>query len=104
MTARPDPRATLGVLLILLALAAPAGAQPLGTPPVPALRRETIPSRPPSQAYVWQPGHWEWDATNARYAWHSGRHVVRRPGAKAHVRGKWTQSGGEWVWRKARWK
>lgn len=104
MTAPPDPRAVAGVLLVLLSLALPASAQPLGTPAVPAPRRETIPARPPGEAYVWQPGHWEWDAVNARYTWHQGHHVVRRMGAKAYVRGKWVQTGGVWVWRKARWK
>lgn len=104
MTSSPDPRAFAGVLLILLALAPMAGAQPLGTPAVPALRRETMPARPPGAAYVWQSGRWEWDAANARYTWHHGRHVVRRLGATSYVRGKWVLTGGIWVWRKARWK
>ena len=104
MATRSDPRAIAGVILTLLALAVPAGAQSFGVPPVPPPRRETIPPRAPSDAYVWQPGHWEWDMANERYTWHTGRHIVRRPGTRSFLAGRWVQTAGTWVWRKARWK
>lgn len=82
----------------------PAQAQPVGVPPLPKPRLETRPPRPPAERMVWQPGHWEWDVMNARYVWHHGRHVVRRPGATRFASGRWVLTGGDWAWRKARWK
>ncbi len=98
-------RSLLGLALLAAVLAAgPALAQPAGVPPLPKPRLETRPVRPPADRLVWQPGHWEWDVMNARYVWHHGRHVVQRPGAKRFVVGLWVQTGGDWAWRRARWK
>jgi hypothetical protein len=96
-------------LLGLAALAAilaggPSWAQPVGVPPLPKPKLETRPARPPAERLVWQPGHWEWDVMNARYVWHHGRHVVRRPGVTRFVAGRWVVTGGDWAWRRARWK
>lgn len=81
-----------------------AQAQPAGVPPLPKPRLETHQVRAPAARVVWQPGHWEWDVMNARYVWHHGRHVVRRPGAPRFVAGRWVVTGGEWAWRRAKWK
>ena len=90
----------VGALLLPL----PAAAQPAGVPPVPPRRHETAPPRPDSERFVWQPGHFVWDAAAERYAWRAGRHVVRRPGAARFVAGSWVQSGATWEWRRARWR
>jgi len=73
-------------------------------PPLPKPRLETKPARAPAERMVWQPGHWEWDMMNARYVWHQGRHVMRRPGATRFVAGRWVLTGGDWAWRRGRWK
>lgn len=41
---------------------------------------------------------------NARYLWRHGRPVMRRPGATRFVPGRWVLTGGDWAWRKAKWK
>lgn len=83
---------------------AAALAQPLGVPPIPAKRHQSVPPRPDSARFVWQPGHWNWDAAGARYAWHPGRHVARHPDRPLFVSGRWVQTGSTWVWRRARWR
>ena len=65
-------------------VAAPAPPPPVAyaPPPVavyrpapPPLRVEVIPP-PPSGAYVWRPGHWQWIA--GAYRWVPGRYVFRQ--------------------------
>ncbi len=82
----------------------PAVAQPVGVPPLPPRRHESTPPRPDSARFVWQPGTWEWDAAASRYTWHPGRHIVRRLGATRFVAGRWVQTGGDWAWRRSRWR
>jgi len=83
---------------------APAAAQPAGVPPIPPRRYESISPRPDGDRYGWQPGHWAWDAAASRYAWNSGRHIIRRPGTTRFIAGRWVQTGGDWTWRRARWR
>lgn len=101
----PVPRRHL-LLLLALALVLPgeASSQPLGVPPVPPRRVETVPPRPATDRLVWQPGSWQWDAAGERYTWRTGRHIIRRQGTTRFVPGRWTRSGGQWLWRDARWR
>jgi hypothetical protein len=92
------------MLLACLLLPAPVLSQPIGVPPIPPGRVETRPPLPQTERLVWQPGNWAWDAVAERYVWHSGRHVMRRPGTTRFVPGRWVRESGEWVWRKARWR
>jgi len=93
------------LLFACLFLPAPsATAQPAGVATVPPARRESIPPVPYGDRFVWQPGAWQWDEAEFNYIWRPGRYVVRRPGTTAFVQGRWVQTGGEWVWRRARWR
>lgn len=66
----------------------------------PAPRTETIPPAP-SEAVVWNPGHWEWAGT--RYVWVSG-HYIQRPTAQANwVPGRWVKRDGDWYWVEGHW-
>ncbi len=110
---RPKPRPDrlgarlLGWLAAFLAACLSCGAalsQPLGVPPVPAKRLQSVPPRPENARFAWQPGHWNWDAAAERYAWQTGRYVVRPPDRQRFVPGRWVQTGGSWAWRRARWR
>jgi hypothetical protein len=109
----PDPHARrrrlLGgaaiIAIILLACqASPALTQPAGIAPVPPGRVESPPPRSATERLAWQPGHWDWSAAEERYIWRPGRQIIRRPGATRYEPGRWVQSGGQWSWRRARWR
>ena len=92
-------------LAVLLAISPiPALSQPAGIAPVPARRYQTIPPHPDGERFSWQPGHWNWDAGAERYVWNSGRHVTHHPDRRRFMAGRWVQTGGTWVWRRARWR
>jgi hypothetical protein len=91
-------------LVALSCLHIPAWAQPAGIPPVPPRRIELTPPRPPTDRLAWQPGQWDWNAAEERYVWRPGRQIIRRPGTTRYESGRWVQTGGDWVWRRARWR
>ena len=102
----PPRRSRLACVLSLLGLlvVAPCFAQPVDAGPVPPRRREAVRPAPDGNRYVWQRGSWDWNEATRSYAWHPGRHVVRRPFVTRFVPGRWARSSGDWVWIKARWR
>ncbi|PZP47220.1 MAG: hypothetical protein DI601_04460 [Azospirillum brasilense] len=72
-------------------------------PPVPVLRVEPEPPRPPSAEYVWQPGHWQWDGV--AYRWEPGHYVLRHVvGGGAWRHGEWVWTRGGWAWEPGGWR
>ena len=76
--------------------APPAAYQP------PPLRVEGIPP-PPSGAYIWRPGHWNWTGYGNHYLWVRGEYVYHQPGWHQWVHGRWVPENGNWVWVPGHW-
>ncbi len=97
-----------GALLAASLAAMPLGvAMPLGAafaqpayPPLPPPRVERVPP-PPGGAYIWEPGHWQWDGV--RYAWEPGHYIARRAEYRRWEPGHWAARGGAWVWVPPHW-
>ncbi len=86
-----------------LAVEGVPSAQAQGYPPMPPPQYERPPPPPPPH-YVWQPGHWRWDAYHNQYVWFPGRYVMRGPGYGRFVPGHWANRGGQWVWIPQHWQ
>lgn len=49
------------------------------------------------RGYVWEAGHWEWDARAFAYEWVPGK-LAKRGKGKRWNEGKWENKGGQWTW------
>jgi hypothetical protein len=68
----------------------------------PPLRAEVIIAPPgPAERFVWDPGHWQWEAHG--YRWAAGHWMPRRAGGE-WIAAHWDETPGGWKFVPAHWR